>query len=812
MARVLCLLVLLSGAARAAEPVVPSEALVLPPVGRWGRFPVRTDPVEAKLVAGVWTAPKTGDRVEPPGGPPRTWEKLAADEQGRFRHAALRGGYAFVSVRSDARRVMLLTARGHGMVYVNGEPRAGDPYATGRVRLPVELQAGDNGFLFHVLRGELRVALAPADAPAMLDLGDATLPDHLVGGAGSPWGAAVVINTTTAPLGGLTLDAAGVRTEVAELPPLTVRKVPFRLPEPTDATQPEHTFELRLERTADGRSGVVAAAPVTVRLRRPDELHRRTFLSGIDGSVQYYAVRPARPGPAGERSALVLTLHGAAVEAEGQAAAYSDKPWAHIVAPTNRRPFGFDWEDWGRLDAMEVLEHAAGALGADPARVYLTGHSMGGHGVWHIGATHPDRFAAIGPSAGWIAFSTYGGGPRPPDPDPVTAMLLRAALPGDTLTLSRNYARHGVYILHGAADDNVPVEQARFMSRHLGGFHRDHAYHEQPKAGHWWSDTDEPGAACVDWAPMFDFFARRRLPPPGGVRSVEFATAAPGVSSRCDWAAIHAQIKPFRPSTVRLRCDPHKRRFVGSTENVARLALDLSCLPAGGPVGVQLDGGRIDAIDPPADAVLHLTRGEKGWAVAGPAPAGEKNPRRGGPFRDAFRNRMIFVYGTRGTPEETAANYAKARFDAETWWVVGNGSADVRPDTAFDPAAEPDRNVIVYGNADTHGSWAALLGGSPLTVSRGRVGLGDRSWSGDDLCALFVRPRPGSAVASVGVVAGTGLPGMRLTGRMGWFVSGNAFPDALVASSQMLAGGVAGVRAAGFFGNDWTVPAGEWAW
>ena len=28
---------------------------------------------------------------------------------------------------------------------------------------------------------------------------------------------------------------------------------------------------------------------------------------------------------------------------------------------------------------------------------------MGGHGTWQIGVTYPARFAAIGPSAGWIA-------------------------------------------------------------------------------------------------------------------------------------------------------------------------------------------------------------------------------------------------------------------------------------------------------------------------------------------------------------------------------------------------------------------------
>ena len=63
-------------------------------------------------------------------------------------------------------------------------------------------------------------------------------------------------------------------------------------------------------------------------------------------------VNPAS-GPAGQ--ALFLSLHGASVEAIGQADAYSPKKWGPIVCPTNRRPYGFDWEEWGRWDALEVL-------------------------------------------------------------------------------------------------------------------------------------------------------------------------------------------------------------------------------------------------------------------------------------------------------------------------------------------------------------------------------------------------------------------------------------------------------------------------
>ena len=62
-----------------------------------------------------------------------------------------------------------------------------------------------------------------------------------------------------------------------------------------------------------------------------------------------------------------------------------------------------------------------------------------------------------------------------------------------------------------------------------------------------------------------------------------------------------------------------------------------------------------------------------------------------------------------GKSEENTWAFAKARYDAETFWYRGNASIDVIPDTAFDAAAKPDRNVILYGNADTNAAWDALL-------------------------------------------------------------------------------------------------------
>ena len=803
-----------------AEQIVVRQALVIEPVGRYGRSAVHTDALEAAIVAGRWSPPAAGQTVELPDGTSKAWTAAKANDQGWFTQPALGGGYAYVSVEMLHERVMLLEAAGHSMVYVNGQPRAGDPYNTGFVRLPVPLKPGANDLLFRCSRGRLKIRLRAVDDPILLDTRDATTPDLRVGQAVADWAAVVVVNATAEPIGDLSLEAAGDGLEATETPlptvmGLSVRKVAFRVVGPAPSAPGEREVALELRRRGPGGEPVrLAAGTIKLRVRAAEQSYKVTFRSQIDDSVQYYAVRPARPlGEAARPPALFLTLHGAGVEATNQADAYAAKSWGHVVAPTNRRPFGFDWEDWGRLDALEVLSHAQQRLGTDPQRVYLTGHSMGGHGVWHLAATYPDRFAAIGPSAGWISFWSYAGADRAAPDTPIGAVLRRATTPSDTLAIAANCLQHGVYILHGAADDNVPVAQARTMKAHLEGFHRDFVYHEEPGAGHWWDASDEPGTDCVDWAPMFDLFARRLAPAAGSVRRVVFTTANPGVSARSHWVGIEAQQRLLEPASVDVRYDPGRGRFVGTTQNVARLSLSLRHVASGDPLTIELDGRRVEGIArPQGEPRIWLTRRGEGWSVSrAPSPA-VKGPHRYGPFKDAFRNRVVFVHATRGSAAENAWALAKARYDAETFWYRGNASVDVVADVNFDPTRDPDRNVVVYGNADTNAAWPALLGRSPIQVRRGEVQVSRRALRGEDLACLFIRPRPQSPRASVGVVAGSGLAGMRLTDRLPYFVSGVAYPDWIVLGSDVLRRGLAGVRAAGFFGLNWSTRSGETAW
>lgn len=797
------------------ETIPLTQGVGIDRVGRSGRSAIRTDPVEYQIVNGTWTAPKEGDVLVIDATDERTWEKTEADKDGWFQGPGRRRGYISVNVHADRDRKMILNASGHSLVYVNQVPRMGDVYGYGYSYLPVHLNAGDNEFLFQCSRGRLKASLIEPIGPAQLNDRDLTMPDLVVGEDVNVWGGIIVIQSTLAQTQNLFLRASleggeQILTPIMPLSPLSAAKVPFRIQgdAPTEAGKKKLLVELLYET----RLGLMRydSKELSIDVREPTQSHKRTFISDIDGSVQYYGELLAVPATGDERDpALVLSLHGASVEAIGQANAYSNKTWADIVAPTNRRPYGFDWEEWGRMDALEVLEIAKKKLRPDPSRIYLTGHSMGGHGTWQVGVHFPDQFAAIAPSAGWISFFSYvGRGNQEPESD-IGKLIRRSQNDSDTLKMKYNYAQEGVYILHGGADDNVPASEAQTMSKTLSEFHHDFVYHEEPGQGHWWDLSDEAGADCVDWAPMFDFFARHALPSSEQVRHVSFTTVNPGVSAKNHWATIFAQETMLEPSSVDISFDPYKRRFVGTTDNVSRLVLDVGVLPPYKPIQIALDDQSLDEIEWPDKPMVYLEKRDGQWSVRQEFSAKEKGPHRYGPFKQAFRNQMVFVYGTGGMSEQRQWPYNKARYDAEQFWYRGNASVPIVADSDFDPADYPDRNIILYGNADINTAWKTLLSDCPVQVKNGSVKIGDKTFHGDSYACLFMYPRSDSDIASVAVVSGSGLTGMKLTDRCPYFTSGVGYPDVTVLTPEYLKSGADGIAAVGFFGVDWSVKSGE---
>ncbi|MHA4845914.1 carboxylesterase family protein [Flavitalea antarctica] len=783
------------------------KGLVVNAPVRYGREALYTDELAWQLYQGNLKSPvDSATFMQDDKGAPVIWKAIVADSLNRLRSSG--GGfgpgrrgptYLYLSYQSEKEKTVLVNMRGNAGFYLNGVPHMGDAYGSGWLYVPVKLRKGLNEFYVRGTFVTASMVLNPK--PVLLNTEDPTVPSLMINNPEKKSLAGiVVINSSSKEIVNATIKSrlAGKETEtrIPAIPPMTMRKVIVEL----DASGVTTTGKHRCELTLLQKSGQIDTASLTLEAPAAGEQYSSTFISDIDGSLQYYAVTPQiNPQPSG--NALFLSVHGAGVEAIGQARAYKSKDWGTLVAATNRRPRGFNWEDWGRIDALEVLDIARNKFKPDPRHVYLTGHSMGGHGTWFLGATYPDKWAGIAPCAGYPTLKGYGSADGLiPDSsvNPIEKILIRSSNQSDVIKLAGNYKAFGVYVFHGDADRTVSVNYARQMKKILADFHPDLSYYEYPGGGHWFGDQS------VDWKPIFDFFKWHSIPHDTTRNTIDFTTASPGISSSMHWAAIIQQVHPLDYSKVRLSRNLASGQITGTTENVHVIKLNLEHFKTGTEVKIMLDGAVEIRHTLSANVdTIYLQKQDNQWVKTNAPSAEAKGPHRYGTFKDAFNHRMIFVYGTTGNAVENEWALNKARFDAETWYYRGNGAVDIISDKTFDVSKYAGRGVILFGNANTNSAYNKLLDGCPIRVERGKITAGDKSWTGDDLATYFVWPIRGSANASVGVISGTGLKGMRAANANQYFAGASGFPDFMIYSIDMLHEGTKHLKSAGFFDNNW---------
>lgn len=784
-----------------------TKGLTVNGIHRYGREALYLDKLAYQLYTNTFKQPVEGaaSGLVNMRGQEQKWQTITADTAHRFMNRGFMfgggsGGYIYFTYESAKEQTALLNISGNSAVYVNGELHAGDPYSSGWLYIPVKLKKGLNELLVRS-GGMMIVKLIFPDKPVQLNTGDATLPFIVAAQTNNALkGAIVVINNSNQSLKNYqlksNLNGKEKITTIPIVPPMSTRKVMFEFNGETISGKGEHACTVALlskGKTVDEKTIMISSVNV-------GEQYSNTFVSNIDGSLQYYAVTPQTPSSA-KPSALFLSVHGAGVEAIGQARAYKPKDWGNLVAATNRRPRGFNWEDWGRLDALEVLNIAKEKFKPDPSRIYLTGHSMGGHGTWFLGATYPDMWAAIAPCSGYPTLKGYGSADGLIPETGATAMeqlLLRTSNQSDVPKLASNYKPLGVYILHGDSDKVVSVNYARQMKKILADFHTDMSYYEYPSGEHWFGDQS------VDWDPLFSFFKWHTLAPDSAMNILDFTTASPGISSKYRWVVIEQQQQPLQYSRIQLNRDKKKKTITGKTENIALLQLKLEDFGNNATISITLDSlNSISYTTQSEHDLLFLAKKNNQWTIASKPSAEEKNPQRYGTFKEPFNYNMVFVYSTKGTAAENSWSYNKARYDAETWYYRGNGAVDIIADKEFSAEQYAGRNIIIYGNATTNSAYNLLLTDCPIRIERNKITAGTEVMQGDDLAAYFVWPQKNSAVNSVGVIAGTGLKGMNAANANQYFAGASGFPDFMIFSVDMLQSGTNEVKLAGFFDKNW---------
>jgi predicted peptidase len=159
-----------------------------------------------------------------------------------------------------------------------------------------------------------------------------------------------------------------------------------------------------------------------------------------------YLPKDCRPNGR-KRWPLMLFLHGAGergtdlklVAKHGPPKlAAQGKPFPFLIL-SPQCPAGQTWND---AAILVLLNHVISRFNVDRSRIYLTGLSMGGYGVWSLAVNHPQCFAAAAP--------VCGGG------NGIDVLLAEGAR-------KRSLRSLPVWAFHGADDRVVPMSESRRM-------------------------------------------------------------------------------------------------------------------------------------------------------------------------------------------------------------------------------------------------------------------------------------------------------------------------------------------------------------
>ena len=218
-------------------------------------------------------------------------------------------------------------------------------------------------------------------------------------------------------------------------------------------------------------SGVNGAAPTTGFVNK---VHH-----GWDGDAKYVVFVPYSYD-AQQESPAILFLHGAGqsgvdgeVQAErglGQAIRAREATFPFIAIFPQSQENGWQADSADGRRAMRILDEVQHEYSVDASRIYLTGYSMGGEGVWSLAAADPIRWAAIVPIC-----------------------------PGGNLELADRLKDVPCWCFQGDDDDLSVVSQTRAMLRAVKAAGGRPTYHEYPGVGHNCWDLTYANADLYEW-------------------------------------------------------------------------------------------------------------------------------------------------------------------------------------------------------------------------------------------------------------------------------------------------------------------------
>lgn len=445
-------------------------------------------------------------------------------------------------------------------------------------------------------------------------------------------------------------------------------------------------------------------------------LQERAYLSEIDDSAQpYWLFVPKQYSP-GQAWPLLVFLHGYDPSMSkidpwlpfSDVLALAQEKGCLLLIPYGRR--NTDFVGVGEEDVLRSMAETKKLFRIDDNRVYLSGVSMGGYGVYAVGLHYPDLFAALAPICGRTDHYFWKELDRS-EVEPFKRFLIDADNPVDLAVNARSLPVHAV---QGQRDSLVNVEHSRRMAELMKKIGYSITFDEVADEDHWIYFQLYPYRVTFDW-----LVGKVRDPFP---KQVVYRTYSPKYH-RAYWVEIERFVEAALPAEIRASCLEDNRIEV-KVENVRRFSLTLSSklVDLTKPVSVFTNGlesfqGKVKEGD---RVTVFLGQTES----TGPSQTPEKTPALCGPIKEVFNAPILLVYGSHGTAAETKAAKDKADRMAKEWQEFADGLPPIKPDRQVSDQDLQKRNLVLFGDARTNALIGQVAKSLPLSYDGEAVQIG----------------------------------------------------------------------------------------
>ena len=458
--------------------------------------------------------------------------------------------------------------------------------------------------------------------------------------------------------------------------------------------------------------------------------HLRGFRSRIDDQIQYYMVHV----PEKTRAPMPLVVFAPfplpdvpflkSVHVTNTPLIDNYVKWADRYGYVLLWPFARGNPDAAPIamtDIFEAMEAARSDYKLDSERTYLTGWSYGGTCALLMGQRWPGVFAAIAaimPPTDLVAFEDNAD--RTHSRYPISWLKLNSPI-----ELVDSLSNTPLYIIHGAEDQNVaPAQSQNFVEkcRRLG---MEIKFEIIPGMDHVYSPIDLTGR-------VFEFFKDKvvkRDPERVMLASAQLKYGA------AYWLKLDQLTTPNNIGKISAVRTSDTSIDV-KTENVSRyeVLLDRLAQGKGKPLSITTNGQpSFSGVPQGTTLQIDVDRTVSSNAV-------NKNHDIEGPILHAFAEPFVVVEGTAG-PSQTGIGLISQRV-REMW--MKNYFVDClhKKDSEVTEQDIENKNLVLLGTPETNSLVKKVISEMPVRFEPGQIRLGDRQYSGNNLCTVLIYPNP----------------------------------------------------------------------